>query len=85
MQREDKVENKKKSGFFSKNRATTGESTGSWSGFFFKALLFAGVCAGGWYGYKEYQRRQMYGGGLGGLGRGGGYGGGMYSSNKRAF
>ncbi|KAJ7821512.1 concanavalin A-like lectin/glucanase [Mycena olivaceomarginata] len=50
---------------------------GTWFGFFFKAFLFAGVCAGGYYGYEEYKRRKMYGGGgnFGGM-RGGGYGGG---------
>ena len=36
---------------------------GTWFGLLFKLLLLAGVVAGGYYGYQEYLRRQMYGGG----------------------
>ncbi|RDB25391.1 hypothetical protein Hypma_007451 [Hypsizygus marmoreus] len=87
-------ETKKKKSIFGKARSPSSspDSEGTWLGFFFKLFLFAGVCAGGFYGYKEYQRRQAYGGGGNfGMGRGdgafgGGFGGGgMYSSNKRAF
>lgn len=51
-----------------------------------KLFLFAGVCAGGFYGYKEYQRRQIYAGSGnfgGGSSRGGGFGNSMYSDSKR--
>lgn len=61
------------------------EEKGTWMGFFFKLFLLAGVCTGGFYGYKEYQRRQIYAGSgnFGGSSRGGGYGNGMYSNSKR--
>ncbi|KAJ6631438.1 concanavalin A-like lectin/glucanase domain-containing protein [Mycena sp. CBHHK59/15] len=74
---------KSSTNFFSRNK----EGGGSWMGTFFKLFLFAGVCAGAYYGYEEYKRRNMYGGGNfgggmmgrgGGGGYGGGYGGGMY-------
>ncbi|KAG5638435.1 hypothetical protein H0H81_012652 [Sphagnurus paluster] len=81
---------KKKKSIFSTKPKTSSDADdeGSWLGLLFKILLFAGVCAGGFYGFKEYKRRQAYGGGnFGGMGRGGGFGGGMYASpsNKRAF
>lgn len=41
---------------------------GTWSGFFFKVVLFFGVAAGLGYAYKEYQRRQRFGGLSGGMG-----------------
>jgi len=61
---------------------------GTWTGFFIKLFLFVGVCAGGFYGYKEYQRRQIYAGSgnFGGgsrRGGGGGFGNSMYSDSKR--
>ncbi|TEB21171.1 concanavalin A-like lectin/glucanase, partial [Coprinellus micaceus] len=66
-----------------------GSSQGTtWFALIFKLALFGGVCAGGWYGYKEYQRRQRYGGGgFGNLGGGYGLGGpgsaGFYANAKR--
>ncbi|KAG2015341.1 lectin [Coprinopsis cinerea AmutBmut pab1-1] len=45
--------------------------SGSWLGFFFKVFLFGGIAAGAWYAYKEYQRRQRFSGGFGGMGSAG--------------
>ncbi|KAG6816593.1 hypothetical protein H0H87_004819 [Tephrocybe sp. NHM501043] len=84
----EKGKAKKKTSIFSSSSSGSSETEpGTWLGFFFKLFLFVGVCTGGYYGYQEYRRRQMYGGGgnfgMGGFGRGGG--GGLYSGNKRAF
>jgi len=46
-----------------KERPSHPIENGTWFGFLFKLLLLAGVVAGGYYGYQEYLRRQMYGGG----------------------
>jgi len=46
-----------------KERPPLSSEKGTWFGFFFKLLLLAGVVTGGYYGYQEYLRRQMYGGG----------------------
>ncbi|KAF9463599.1 ERGIC53, mannose lectin, ER-golgi intermediate compartment [Collybia nuda] len=88
LAKSDTRDKKKKTSIFTKPKLITSSDKGTWFGFFFKLLLFVGVCAGGFYGYKEYQRRQAYGGGgnFGGMGMGrggGGFGGGMYSNNKR--
>ena len=48
-----------------KERPPHPSEEGTWFGFFFKLFLLAGVVAGGYYGYQEYLRRQMYGGGGG--------------------
>jgi len=73
--------------FRDNDKATKGAvpaASGPWL-FFFKLIVFSGVCAAGFYGYKEYKRRQTYGGynSIGMAGAGGGFGGGMYQSNKR--
>ncbi|KAF9529806.1 ERGIC53, mannose lectin, ER-golgi intermediate compartment [Crepidotus variabilis] len=72
----------KKSGFFgNSSHADELNPPGTWLGFFFKLFLLAGVIGGGYYGWKEYQRKQRYGGFGGGMGdfgpptpRGGAYG-----------
>jgi mannose-binding lectin 2 len=61
-------------------RAPPPSGKGTWLGFFFKLFLLAGVVTGGYYGYQEYLRRQMYGGG--GNGNYGGFSE-MFPSNSR--
>ncbi|TRM68965.1 hypothetical protein BD626DRAFT_562786 [Schizophyllum amplum] len=62
---------------------------GTWKGLFFRAFLAAGVCVGAWYGYTQYKRKQRYTGfgsgfgSSGGIDRGGGPFGGLYSDDKR--
>lgn len=60
------------------NSSSTSVSSFFWGTFslLWKALLLAAVCAGGWFGWKEYQRKQRYGGfgsdsGFGGVASGG--------------
>ncbi|KAJ3508412.1 hypothetical protein NLJ89_g5768 [Agrocybe chaxingu] len=69
MSQPDSPLNKHKvaSSFFG-SRSHADSSGGSWLGLFFKLFLLGGVCAGGFYGWKEYQRRQRYGGFGGGMG-----------------
>ena len=63
-----------------KERRPPPSEKGTWLGFLFKLFLLAGVVAGGYYGYQEYLRRQMYGGG-------GNFGGftEMFSGNNRRY
>jgi len=80
----DKTNQKK--GFFSrKPKTATADGQGEGMSIFLKLFIFAGLCGGGFFGYREYQRRQQYGGGNFGLGGNGGFGGGMYSGNKRHY
>jgi len=83
----DKTNQKK--GFFSRKPKAASADGQAQEGLsiFLKLFIFAGLCGGGFYGYREYQRRQRYGGGNFGLGsnNGGFGGGGMYSGNKRNY
>ncbi|KIM35335.1 hypothetical protein M413DRAFT_449831 [Hebeloma cylindrosporum] len=72
----------RKSSFFGASPHAS-PSEGTWLGFFFKLFLLGGVVAGGYYGWKEYQRRQRYGG-FGGVGMGGGSGNGMGGYGMRS-
>jgi len=78
---------KKKMSVFGSNkpRISDSESPGTWFSFFFKLFLLAAVCTAGYFGYMEYERRRMYGGGANWMGGGGtgNFGGGMYSNQKR--
>lgn len=66
----------KKTSIFASAHPDAAPGSGTWLGFLFKLILLGGVVAGGYYGWKEYQRRQRYGGFGGGIGGGGGGGGG---------